>query len=297
MEALTELEPLDGDHQVGVSPLRDESEKWGLEAGAITSDLKYLQSLGLVECFESLAGINNVFIQQAGLDAAHEFRQLRTNPRRRAQEIRDAILSWLYDMHLTTNGAQTLSDFLGSDKANYLGEPYTVVELERAGDWLFDQRYMTGQRTWGAEVLRPRITSEGIRLVETGNSVNDILSSAGVTVNKVTISDSQGVNVAVASSNVTQNITMSQEQIDKVRDMLGSVRAMLTPASAGVSDDVAAAGEVIAGQIEEEISSSSPEPSKVKALGAKLTELAATGTVTAIVNALNAVIQQGIAGL
>lgn len=297
MQALTELEPLDGDHQVGVSHLRDESEKWGLEAGAITSDLKYLQSLGLVECFESLAGINNVFIQQAGLDAAHEFPQLRTNPRRRAQESRDAILSWLYDMHLTTNGAQALSDFLGSDKANYLGEPYTVVELERAGDWLFDQRYMTGQRTWGAEVLRPRITPEGIRLVETGNSVNDILSSAGVTVNKVTISDSQGVNVAVASSDVTQNITMSQDQIDKVRDMLGSVRAMLTPASAGVSDDVAAAGEVIAGQIEEEISSSSAEPSKVKALGAKLTELAATGTITAIVNALNAVIQQGIAGL
>jgi hypothetical protein len=46
---------------------------------------------------------------------------------------------------------------------------------------------MTGQRTWGAEVLRPRITTDGSRLVETGNSVNDILSSAGVTVNKVTL--------------------------------------------------------------------------------------------------------------
>jgi hypothetical protein len=170
IQALTELAPLDNDHQVGVGPLRAESQKWGLEAGAITSDLKYLQSQGMVECFESLAGVNNVFIQQAGLDAAHEFRQLRTNPRRRAQEIRDAILSWLYDMHLTTNGAQALSDFLGSDKGNFLGEPYTVVELERAGEWLFDQRYMTGQRTWGAEVLRPRITTDGSRQVQQGNS-------------------------------------------------------------------------------------------------------------------------------
>jgi hypothetical protein len=101
----------------------------------------------------------------------------------------------------------------------------------------------------------------------------------------------------VASPYATQSISMNQEQIDKVRDMLGSVRAMLTPASAGVSDDVAANAEIIAGEIQEEISSSAPESGKVKALGEKLTELAATGTVTAIVNALNAVIQQGIAGL
>ncbi|WP_437770640.1 hypothetical protein [Arthrobacter sp. KNU40] len=297
IQALTEQEPLDNDHQVSLDLLREDGERWGIESAAIDSDLDALKSLGMVNYFRSLAGINTAFIEQAGLDAAHEFRQLRTNPRRRAQEIRDAVLNWLYDMHLTTNGVQALGDFLASQNANFLGEPYTVVELERAGEWLVDQQYMTGQRTWGAEVLRPRITTEGIRLVETGNSVNDILSSAGVTVNKVNISGSQGVNVAVASSNVTQSNTLTQGQIEQAERILGSVRAMLNPAVIGVTEEVAAEAVAVAGQVDKEIQSQAPQTGKVRALLLKLMELAATGTVQGGVDALNAMMQQGVAGM
>jgi hypothetical protein len=116
-------------------------------------------------------------------------------------------------------------------------------------------------------------------------------------VTEVHVQGSSGVNVAVDSSNVTQSNTLTQGQIDQVEKMLGSVRAMLTPSTAGVSDDVAAQAEVITGQLEEEIKSSAPQPTVVKALGLKLMELAATGTVQGVVDALNTVIAQGINGI
>jgi hypothetical protein len=297
LQALTELEPLDNHHQVAVRPLRDDSERWGLESGAITSDLKYLQSLRMVECFESVAGINNVFIKQPGLDAVHEFRELRTSPRRRAQEIRDAVLNWLYDEHVSGRRVSGISDFLASSNNHYLGDPYSPEEVARAAKWLFEEEYIDGFKVSSGEWLRPSITTKGMRVIETEQSVNKALTTAGVTVTEVNISGSSGVNVAVASNNVSQSNTLTQGQIEQVERILGSVRAMLNPTVIGVTEEVAAEAQTVAGQVEDEIQSPAPNAGKVKALILKLGELAATGTVQGGVDALNAMMQQGIAGM
>lgn len=296
LQALTELEPLDNHRQVRVRPLRDDSERWGLDAGAITSDLRYLQSLGMVECFESVAGINNVFIKQPGLDTAGEFRELRTNLRRRAQELRDIVLNWLYDEQLSGGKVSVLNDFLKSPLNQYLGDPFTEEELWRAGKWLLDQEYIDGMRAYGNILARPIVTTKGINVIETEQSVNKALNAAGVTMNNVTITGSQSVNVAVGSSNVTQSSSMTQGQVELVERVLGSVRAMLNPMVIGVTEEAATEAQIAVDEIEEEIHSQAPDGGKVKALLLKLTELAATGTVQGGVDALSAMMQQGING-
>jgi hypothetical protein len=117
-----------------------------------------------------------------------------------------------------------------------------------------------------------------------------------MTVHELNISDSQGLNVAVASSNVTQSNTLSPGQIDQLERILGSVRAMLNPMVIGVTQAAAAAAQTIADEVDEEIHSSAPSAGKVKALLLKLTELAATGTVQGGVDAVLVVAHGSKAG-
>lgn len=297
MTLLAELEPVDRDHQVEIDALENEPERFGFSSSSLEGDLEAMKEWGWVEFWPTMEGIGSVMVKQPGLDVADEFKVLKANPRRRAQEIRDAILNWLYDEHVSGGHALGISDFLKSSKNQYFGDPYSEEELARAARWLLDEEYVDGFKTMGPELLRPSITTKGMRVIETEQSVNRALTTAGITVNEVNITGSQGVNVSVASSNVTQSNTLTQGQIDEVAKMLGSVRAIMTPTTAGVTEDVAAQAQFIAGQLEEEIKSPSPQSSVVKALGIKLMELAATGTVQGVVDALNTIIQQGIGGI
>ncbi|MBD1540614.1 hypothetical protein HC749_20945 [Arthrobacter sp. S13_S34] len=297
MAAFTELEPLDANRQVGVGQLYNEPESWGLDRQGLSNDLDALQERGWIWFERSGAGIQTVVMVQPGVDAAEEFSQLKGNRRRRAQEIRDAVLNWLYDLHLAGVEASGISDFLASPNNQYLGDPYSEDELERAVSWLMAEEYIDGIETFNGELARPEITIKGMRVIETEQSVNKALTSAGMTVNEINISDSQGVNVAVASSNVTQSNTLTQDQIELMERILGSVRSMLNPMVVGVTEDVAAVAQTIADEVDEEIHSSAPSAGKVKALLLKLTELAATGTVQGGVDALSVMMQQGISGI
>ncbi|MBT2586462.1 hypothetical protein [Arthrobacter sp. ISL-95] len=297
MSALTELKPVDSNRQVGVELLYKEPERWGFDKQVISNDLEALQERGWIWFERSLVGIQTVVIVQAGVDAAEDFSQLKGNRRRRAQEIRDAVLNWLYDLYLQGVEASGISDFLTSPSNQYLGDQYSEEELGRAATWLLTEDYIEGIETFGGELARPAITTKGIRVIETEQSVNKALTSAGMTVNEINISDSQGVNVAVASSNVRQSNTLTQGQIDQIEKVLGSVRAMLNPMVIGASEEVTMEAQTIVREVEDEIHSEAPSTGKVKALLLKLTELAATGTVQGGVDALNAMMQQGISGL
>jgi len=244
----------------------------------------------------SSAGIQTVVLNQSGIDIAGEFKALQTDPRRRVREIRDGALQWLYDRHLTDIDSGVFADFLDSPNGQFLGSPYSVEELNRAMVWLLDEEYMTGIRTYGSDLIRPMITTKGSKAVERGQSVNSSFDPSGVT-NNVSISGSNGVNFAWNSSHVTQSNTMTQEQIDGIERIVGSVRAMLNPMVLGVSEESTTQAQFIANQVEEEIRTQAPDGGKVKALLLKLVELAATGTVQGGIDALNTMMQQGIAGL
>lgn len=297
LSLITELGPASRDGQVEIEALENDPAKFGFSTTALGGDLEAMKSWGWVDFWPGLEGIGSVRINQPGLDAANEYKVLKNNPRRRAQEIREAVLNWLYDLHVSGGYASGISDFLSTPDAHFFGDPYDQEELYRAAKWLMDEEYISGTRAMGGEVLRPSITTKGTRVIETEQSVNTALTQAGMTVNEVNITGSQGVNVSVASNNVIQSNTLTQGQIEEVEKILGSVRALLNPAVIGVTDEVAAEAQVLVGEVEEEIQAPAPNSGKVKALLLKLAELAATGTVQGGIDALNALMQQGIAGM
>ncbi|MCD5341519.1 hypothetical protein LR392_04655 [Arthrobacter sp. AK04] len=288
---------LQGNCHVGVGRLYEIAKERGQPRESVTSDLEALQDRGWLWFEKSMAGIQTVVVNQAGQDVATEFKEFFTDTRRRTQQIRDDILNWLYDIYLRDGIAYGMSDFLKHHTASFYGLYYTEKELLRATRWLKDEEYITGTGAFGGELIRPELTTKAIRTIETGRSVNDLLTQAGVNVTEVHVQGSSGVNIAVDSSNVTQSNTLTQGQIENVEKMLGQVRALLTPVTAGISDEVASQAKVITGQLEEEIKSPAPQPTVVKAMGLKLLELAATGTVQGVVDALNTVITQGMTGI
>jgi hypothetical protein len=129
MTALTELEPLDSNRQVGVSPLYKDSERFGLDRQGLSSDLDALQDRGWIWFERSAAGIGTVIVAQPGVDAAEEFKELKNNPRRRVQEIRDAILNWLYDLYLGDDHARVLATFSLATGHTSSGTPTRKVSL------------------------------------------------------------------------------------------------------------------------------------------------------------------------
>jgi len=296
MSTLSEFEPIDNNRQVGVGRLYAEAKDRGLPRESVTGGLEALQDRGWLWFERSSAGIQTVMLNQAGIDAAEDFKAMRTDPRKRVLAIRDAALHWLYDRHLVGDDSGVFADFLDSPNAHFLGEPYTREEVDRAMMRLYDGGFIKGIRVYGTDLARPMITSEGQSVVESGQSVNGDRGSVGVT-NNVNISGSQGVNFAWNSSNVTQTNTMTQQQVDTMERVLGSVRAMLNPMVLGVSEETTTEAQVIANQVDEEISTQAPDGGRVKALVMNLIELAATGTVQGGVDALTTMMQQGVAGL
>jgi hypothetical protein len=297
ISALIDYEHLDGNRQVGVGALYTEAKNRGLPRQSVTGDLEALQERGWLWFEAASAGIQTVILNQDGVDVAEEFKELRANPSRRARRLRDDVLNWLYDQDIKGGHVSGISDFLESSSNHYLGDTYSQEELYRATKWLLEEEYVNGTKASGGELVRPSITAKGMRTVEAEQSVNEALTSAGLTMNNVTITDSQSVNVALQSSNVTQSNSMTQGQVEVVERILGSVRAMVNPLVLGVTEDVTTQAQLVVNEVEEEIHSSAPDGGKVKALLLKLVELAATGTVQGGVDALNAMMQQGIAGL
>ncbi|WP_160665136.1 hypothetical protein [Pseudarthrobacter sp. ATCC 49987] len=297
IEVLSGLEPVDDHYQVDIEALEKDPEQWGFSSLALAGDLEAMKSWGWLDYWESLEGIGSVLLKQPGLDAANGFGELKSNRSRRAQHLRDAVLNWLYDQDVSGGHVSGISDFLESASNQYLGDPYSQDELYRATKWLLEEEYIKGHKASGGELIRPSVTTKGSRIVEAEQSVNQALTSAGLTMNNVTITDSQSVNVALQSSNVTQSNSMTQGQVEVVERILGSVRAMVNPLVLGVTEDVTTQAQIVANDVEEEIHSSAPDSGKVKALLLKLVDHAATGTVQGGIDALNAMMQQGIAGL
>ncbi|BCW45180.1 hypothetical protein StoSoilB5_23640 [Arthrobacter sp. StoSoilB5] len=279
-----------------VSELYTVARLQGRPKKSVTGDLEALQEHRWIWFEKPVGGIDSVVLTQAGIDVAEDFKALRTDPRRRVKEVRDAVLNWLYDEQLKGANVLGISDFLKSSKNHFLGEPYSEEELARASNWLIDEEYIDGTKTWGAELLRPTITTRGSKVIEAEQSVNRALDAAGVT-NNVTITGSKAVNVALQSSNVTQSNSMTRGQVEVVERILGSVRAMLNPMVLGVSEDVTTEAQVIANEVDGEIYSLAPDAGKVRALLLKLVDLAVTGTVQGGVDALNAMMRQGIDGI
>ncbi|MGN7149306.1 hypothetical protein ACTHQ6_09980 [Arthrobacter sp. SAFR-179] len=288
---LVDFEHLDGNRQVGVGELYEDAVSRGLPRQSVTGDLQELQTRGWLWFEPSLAGIQTVTLNQAGVDVAEEFKALRSDPRRRTRQIREDVRSWLYDLYVRGEEASGITDFLTSPANQHFGDPYTEAELDRAAEWLLDEKHIEGILTFSGDLARPTITNKGISIVDNGTPAGD--SGRG----HITIHNSGAFNWSHNSSNVTQSNNLTQGQVDQVSEMLKTVIPLIASDLVRVSSETVAEAEAVADEIQQEIQSASAQPSRIKELAYKLVELAGTGGVQVGMSAVNSVVQQGIAGM
>lgn len=294
LSTLTEAEPLDSRGQVGVGALYEDAQRRGLRREGITSDLEALQDRGWLWFERSVAGIQTVVLKQPGIDAAEEFKAVRNDRRRRSRAIRQAILTWLYDLYLDDKSADEVQYILTTDRCVYFGDYFTTKELARESNWLLVEGYIRGFQSVSGSLKAPTITNLGIAFMEKEETTAAPATRGGDVYN---INNHGAWNWAQNSSNFRQSNTLNQEQTEQVSKMLASVLPLIASDLVRVTPETLAEAESVAGEIEAEIYSPSPRPNRIKELAYKFVEFAGTGGIQVGIDAVNAVVQQGISGI
>lgn len=179
-----------------------------------------LKARGLVNYWESLAGIGSAMLTPEGKNLAESFVDERSSPVQRRIQLRDDYLTWLYQEIEVEDRNPSPADFLASGRT-YWGEPYTEADLIKAGEWLKNAGFIDGAAAWQYSApLHPTLTPKGIWTVEHSRSVNDESASSGQVFNTVVHGSA---NVSNAGSDFAQNIDQSQTWISEAASLLDTL--------------------------------------------------------------------------
>jgi hypothetical protein len=97
--------------------------------------------------------------------------------------------------------------------------------VSAASVYLQDKEIIKGIGSWGGELLRPSLTSDGIDCADAHSSdIQAYLNrSQGLAGNiHVTVHGSTGVNIAANSQHVNQSVGISQKTVNDIQNLLGS---------------------------------------------------------------------------
>lgn len=144
----------------------------------------------------------------------------------RMWNIRDAILAWLYQEQAALKRTGVVNAPMIQAAVNWSAAEITLDELDRDCEYLVEMEYISGQWAHGSLLLSPRITPKGENLAAQGISVRPgppreaIIT--GVTNHHWNINNSGSAQMAINSSNFTQNMTVEakQKRITQVADAL-----------------------------------------------------------------------------
>jgi hypothetical protein len=192
-----------------------------------------------------------------------------------------------------------LSAFASSPYGLFYGHAFTKAETEDATVWLKDAGFLAGSGSWGGGVGRPRLTTPGERLVESGRSVNDdtppnAAADAAPPLN-VTVVGSHNVNIAANSAGASQSVTLTQDNRSEVAGVADALEASL--GLLGLDAARAVEAEDVAQELRQASESPSPQPGPVRELLNKAKSVAMAGTGTAVGSAIVALAEQALAGL
>ena len=141
------------------------------EREQISSDARALGDEGLLNLDERLAGMWTARPTAAGRQAWQDFTDQRDDPLARARYLRNQYLRWLY---LEENaGRPSRPDQYAQSGASYLGAPFDLQEIDKAGAWLKERGFLKGPGSWGTEgPILPTLTAKGVDHVENDTDVH-----------------------------------------------------------------------------------------------------------------------------
>jgi len=186
-----------------------------------------------------IAGAN---LSPAGRARAAEFETARTSSPARRRQARDDYLYWLYEQIEDFDRGPTPDDFLIT-LPSYLGIAYTPREVEKAGCWLTESRFIGGAAAWQYSApLRPSLTAKGRFTVENSRSTNDTTQTNGNIYTTTVVGDAV---IAQGHSTVTQTTNLSwviegNHLLDGIQEALlmlpGEIRDSVTLATEEARD-------------------------------------------------------------
>ena len=213
------------------------------ERATLSADIRALGDQGLLNVDERFNGAWSARPTQAGRDAWSAFSRRRADGVARRRQLRNDYLGWIYQ-ESSGGGSPTVERFLESGPA-YLGDPYVLGEVENAGEWLAERRFIKGPGAWGKTgPILPQHTAKGEDYVENERDVHVEPRAVGSTTSYTVNGPAQ---IAHDSHHVNQ-----VQNIDSVRDDARELAAALRQLSALMADDTGADVVLAATGLEEE---------------------------------------------
>ncbi|MFG2548245.1 hypothetical protein ACGFOM_38115 [Streptomyces sp. NPDC048594] len=257
-----------------------DAEPWAVRNGVPEADLRSLvHSLRDGGFLTDLVTDQGCWVSLAPAGAAElqAIRAKRSNRLERNTYARNVILQWLYDHE--EERVQSLAKVIDDPQVHFYGDALTSEEMGRAFAYLREQSMVRGGRTFGGDVLTPRITARGIECVESGKTVADFTNPlhSGGNIYHTYLPNAQGVIVG-EQQNFTQNNTAGVDPSTFIRlaGYLGQVSATL-----GLEDSERIELEQAAQELHAAATSTSPEAGQLQALTSRIVDglTNAAGTV------------------
>ncbi|MFJ9173761.1 hypothetical protein [Streptomyces sp. NPDC102360] len=246
-------------------------ETWAIRNGVPGADLRSLVC-GLIDG----GFLRDLVIDQgcwvsftpAGVAELQAIRANRSNRLERNTYARNVILQWLYDHE--EDRVRSLAEMINDPQVHFYGDALTSDEVGRAFSYLLEQSMVKGRRAFGGDVITPRVTARGIECVESGKTVADFTNPqhSGGNVYHTYLPNAQGVIVG-EQQNFTQNtsVGIDPSAFIQLAGYLGQVSPTL-----GLEDSERIELERVARELHTAATSTSPEPSRLRALTSRIVD-------------------------
>lgn len=209
------------------------------ERATLSADVYALGDQGLLNVDKRFSGGWSTRPTQAGRDAWSDFSRQRANGVARRRQLRNDYLGWIYQ-ESSSGSSPTVEGFLESEAA-YLGDAYILGEVENAGEWLAERRFIKGPGAWGKTgPILPQHTAKGEDYVENERDVHVEPRAVGSTTSYTVNGPAQ---IAHDSHHVNQVQNIDSLR-DDARELAAALRQLSSLTSEGIGADVilAAAG-------------------------------------------------------
>ncbi|GAA2941751.1 hypothetical protein GCM10010458_28520 [Microbacterium luteolum] len=245
------------------------------ERASVTADARALRDQQQVNLDERYSGGWAARPTSDGRDAWAEYVARRSDPVERQRQARNDYLRWIYE-HTRDNTLAVADHFLEAG-LTFLGDPYAMEDLTRAGKWLADRGLIEGP---GADQrpdpLRVGLTVKGEDLVESGRELHSEAPQAAST----SYTFHAPAQVAHNSPNVVQMQTNDASKgAVEIAAMLDQLTAILVP------DEARRTGE-FAAQLREEASGTA-RSSRFREIGDAVMKAFGTGLGGALGSAVS----------
>lgn len=235
----------DNHSEYSIPPLPDWAQTPGTsEHDLAVLDLRGFASDGWVDLSEDYDGGANARLTGSGWAFIEDVRAKRADRLQRFQAARDAVLRWLYEARLDGVTNPVIDRFGSSPFGQFYGQPFTDSERDEAAKWLKDGGLIAGSGTMQGTIPRPSITTEGMKVIDSGRSVNDGQPIATASVITHITGDHNTVQAGSPGAVQTVSTVITndhREQTLRLADTVEQALTVLPPGAATVVDELRSA--------------------------------------------------------